>query len=229
MAAASILARSSFHNMAHPADKDLTDGQRHYERRARELEVTAGDHAELREFVRLRMGGAGVSDDAIEPMVEATARGLAFLHSKVAPIRDIGTLGEDRRWPSEDEVESFAQYVKYFQDPAKVFEDLADQTLTPEGPELMREVMPELYNEGRAKLIEIVAERIDDIPYERLQYVALMVEVPLDATARPELGAQLAKIHAETALQQQQVQRRPASQRRINTNEQSKAQELGAK
>lgn len=218
-----ILAKTRFHEMEHTGDSKLPKAERNFERRAAELDAVMGDPAILRFILqgRLERSGRVVDQDLLSPMVEAMAQTMGYLHSTLPPVRRLSPFDKPRRHASQAEINTFAARVRYASDIALVPEDLADGTLTVEGPETMREIAPMLYSQVRVQLVERAQK--SELPYEARIFASTMFEIPLDVAATPELGLSLLAVHAGTEAQKQQ---RTARVLKSNTNKPTTVQRL---
>lgn len=139
----------------------------------------------VRRAVRRQLADA-VDPDMVRAIEEVAIRKLGYLAKHMPKEPPASLLGRHAWKPSRSEVERFARRVKAAEDPASVFDDLSNGTVTPEAAETLRSVYPELFAEAQARLIERSVEVSEALPYQRVVKLSALFDAPLVPSMRPE-------------------------------------------
>lgn len=224
-ATAVALSKMRFSDMEHKGDGALPDLDRHFERRAAELDQVMEDPAAAAERIGSRLVSRGlVAPEDVDEVVGSIIGSLQWLHGKLPPPRPAGPF-DGRRNASRQEMRRWAEQARYVTDPAAVAEDLASQTLTAEGVRAVREVAPMVYAGMQGKVIDYFTDH-QDAPRAVREYVSLTMELPLArsfssaAAMAAQASAAASRTLAETAPTA------PAGGGRLNSTKPTTAERL---
>lgn len=146
--------------------------------RAAELRAAAGNPKATAKEIRRAL--SGLTDPSLIRAIEAVQMRKLMYLAKWAPKPPPPSLLGPKKWqPSRIEVERFARRVEAAQDPTKVFEAIANGTITIEAAETLREVYPLLYQEAQARLIERSAEIDQGLPIQTVARLSILFDAPL--------------------------------------------------
>lgn len=158
--------------------------------RVAELAAAQANPQKVAAAVRRSMRDA-LDPDVVNAVVAVMQRKLGYLAQHAPKEPPPSLLGRKEWRPSKAETERFARRVRAAENPASVFEDLADGTVTPEAAEALREVYPELYAEAQMRLVERSAEITETLPYQQVVKLSMLFKAPLLPSMRPERVAAL--------------------------------------
>ena len=164
--------------------KPANDGEAVAHRIA-ELSAAQANPDGVKRAVRRAMADAH-DPDLVRAVEAAVLRKLQYLAGHMPKEPPPSLLGRKKWTPSKVEIDRFARRVKAAEDPASVFEDLADGTVTPEAADTLRSVYPELYAEAQMRLVERAGEVEAALPYQRVIRLSVLFDVPLLPSMRPE-------------------------------------------
>lgn len=114
------------------------------------------------------------------------------------PFADATTNPATDFWrPSDSELAAFERSHRAATNPLTVVEDAARGMVTPEGIDAFKTLYPGVYEDFKLQVFERVAVRGLELPYPAAVAMSTLFEVPLDATMRPDMRAQLQKTYEQ--------------------------------
>ena len=122
----------------------------------------------------------------------ALVRGVSFLVSKMPQPLDKGILDTEYE-PSQAEMLKFGRYVAVVENPLIVVEQLEANFVPQETVETLKTVYPALFGAVKNQVLEgltdALASKKIKMPYQRRVMLSQFLELPLDATLKPEVIA----------------------------------------
>lgn len=211
---ATILATTSYSRDGKAGEGDKATA---FANRAKELAALNADPTGFVEELTQRLQPFGeVAPEAIPAIVSQQQRKVAFLHMKApkdpAPSAAINQAVRDWR-PPDWEIAKFERYMAAAEDPLSVLDDLAAGIMTPEGPETLQMVYPELFAQVQQEFVEQGAELQENLPYSKRVQLSLLLDTPLDPSLQPGSIAALQQVATE-AVAEEEAASQPA---RVNT------------
>lgn len=92
-----------------------------------------------------------------------------------------------RPWrPSPTQVDTFARYVRFANDPGALFDDMTRGELPREGVETLKKCYPDLYQYAQGEALNAMANGDRDLPYDRRVSMSVVFDIVGDPTMRPE-------------------------------------------
>lgn len=117
----------------------------------------------------------------------AAKRKAEFLLSKAPKVSGpVGLMSGFQARPSKAEISAFARYLDAAENPQKVFDSIADGSLTIEGVETIKACYPRLYQEAQARMLENASKLQSTLPYSLRLGLSLMFGVAVDASMQPD-------------------------------------------
>jgi hypothetical protein len=167
--------------------RDQADGARRVEQRINELR---------RDPMRLvdALGHQAATIAPVAPRVtEALAitatRALSFLESKLPPPSSMPNRlqpGASKTYWTAEQADKMSRYVAAIKDPRSVIKDMRAGRLDRESVEAVRAVYPELYSEMRETAIEEVAKHSEEMPYDSVIQLSLLLGFAGHPTLSPQ-------------------------------------------
>lgn len=114
---------------------------------------------------------------------------VAFLNSKLprqATQKGVLAAMQPPKMPADYEVAKFERYLKAVENPLSVVEDLKNGDLTSEGAEALRTVYPALYDGLRQQVMNDLASKGLEVPYQKRLQLGLLLNIASDESLLPE-------------------------------------------
>jgi hypothetical protein len=161
------------------------EAQRQFTRRIEEVQRMAADPEAMH---RMLMQATGQIDNhapnTSQAMSVASARGIAFLATKIPPAPEAGLWSSDWK-PSQAEIAKFNRYYEAVNKPLSILKQAATGTLTPEAIEAVSVVYPELMTKIRATAIAKAADHKKPPPYSSRMSLAMLLGHDIDGSMIP--------------------------------------------
>lgn len=159
--------------------------QTQFERRISEIQRLAGDPETMHRTLTQSVGSLDQHSPNVSQSLSITsARGIAFLASKIPPAPDAGLWSSDWK-PSPAEIAKFNRYYEAVNRPLSILKQAAAGTLTAEAIEAVSAVYPELMMKIRASALEKAAGRKTAPPYHARQALATLLGQDVDGSMTP--------------------------------------------
>lgn len=152
---------------------------------------------------------------------QSIARAVTFLSSKLpGPKLQQGTVQmlmkrKDYK-PSSLELAKFERYVEGVEQPLTLLDDLESGRISREKVEAVREVYPDLYMRIQSQAMEFIAEKADDIGYEKRLQLGILLGIPADTSLVPQNMINLQKTFLEQPVRGEQ---QPAETGAVSTTQ----------
>lgn len=197
-------------DQARTAEDDQKAFQRHKER----IEELGADPAGMYERIFDAVGeeSAEEAPQAVQKLFETSARGVAFLQSKI-PADPLASplVPSDEYTPSFAELDKYSRYVQAVKNPRQIFRELEAGDLQPETVEAVRAVYPRVYDSVvEAVTTELMGEK--EIPFDARVQLSILLQLPAVKALTPSYIATLAQM-GQQPEQPQGTQQAPQSSR----------------
>jgi hypothetical protein len=157
-----------------------------FRKRSKELSAIISDPENT--ATQLQKSWPDVEEVAPNLMTALTTKAIAgatFLWDKMPkdPRGEEYLLPHMSKWePSEAAMSKWERYIAAVDDPMSVLDDMKNGVLTREAVEAIKAVNPELYSEMVTQVIEQLPKLQEDLPYERLSQLSILLDMPLHPT-----------------------------------------------
>jgi hypothetical protein len=185
-------------------------GESDVEYLTRAIQPYVNDPSYTEQMVRRAAWGLGATHpDAYNEMLNTMQRAAGFLNSKL-PQTSTDPFDTTSQQPiSKSQEHSLQGYVEAIWKPSKILDELKDGTLQKETIEAVKAVYPDFYDELRGLVMNQIAERKPKLDYYRKLDLALLFDVRSMQGIKDLAAIQTA--HAQTALQEQQIEQGSAA------------------
>jgi len=185
--------------------RTVEDDQKAFIKHKEHLDELGGDPAGLYERIYDAVGAESADESpvAVQKLFETSARGVAFLQSKIPsdPLAN-PLIPSDEYSPSFAELDKYARYVQAVKNPRTIFRELEAGDLQPETVEAVKAVYPKVYDSVvQSVATELMGEK--EIPFDARVQLSILLGLPAVKALTPAYLATLAQI-TEGAQQQQQ-------------------------
>lgn len=183
------------------------------ETRAMDVIEAVADMDATRSQVREGLAGIRAADPDLAQQVEDQAmRRLDYL-AKVAPKNPgMGGLagGADRWRPADAELAKFARAVATSEQPLRLLDELASDTLTPQTVECVRTVYPEMFERLKVQLLDKLVEpgRKPLSPARHLN-LTMLTGTPTDSRLKPEFVLRQQQAWEQMRQESEQARQKP--------------------
>lgn len=140
----------------------------------------------------------------------STARGVAFLQSKLPKPPNNGPLGP--KWvPSQAEISKFNRYYEAVENPTSILKQAAAGVLTPEAVEAVRTVYPALYDQMKTAILDKITSHRGQVPSKSRLMLGLLLGQDVDGSLKPERILRSQAAFAASSARAAQTSRGPGS------------------
>jgi hypothetical protein len=161
------------------------EAQATFLRRAKEIQGAAQPQSMMDALTRQTEGLDEHAPNTAKAMQAASARGVAFLQSKLPKPPNNGLLGPE--WvPSQDQVSKFNRYYLAVDNPTAILKQAAAGTLTPEAVEAVRTVYPQLFARMTQSVMEKLTSTRGPVPYQSRLMLSMLLGTDLDGSLKPD-------------------------------------------
>lgn len=192
------------------------EGRDQMHQRARDVLDAVADLQASQMQVHDGLTGIRAVDNTLADQVEQVAmRKLQYLAGVApkAPPAGMGTLGHDRWQPADAELSKFARVVAVTEQPMRILDALASDTLTPDVVEAVKNVYPELFKKiGLQVMDHMVKPGAKPLSDARRLGLAMLTGAPVDTAMSPTFVRSMQDIYAKAADTRKQQQRPPSPQ-----------------
>jgi hypothetical protein len=179
---------------------------RNVERKLLELQR---DPMAVADAIAYQTGGmADVAPATSLAIAQQINRAVEFLRSKLPPATSTPNMLQPQLnqslWDAAT-VDKFDRYLETISDPRSALGDLERGNLSPESVEVLKAVYPTLYGEMRVAVAEQLAEHGEEMPFDSVIQLSLLMDINGHPSMTPEYQAVLAESrqkHAEKSKQQ---------------------------
>lgn len=147
-------------------------------------------------------GMADVAPRAAAAITQRTTAAAQFLASKLPPPPSNPNLlqpGLNKTKWTDEQVDKISRYAATIKDPLSAVDDLKEGKLSPETVEALQAVYPKLYDEMRQAAIEEVALHGDEMPYDSVLQLSLLLGFQGHPTLNPQFMQRIQSAHASAA------------------------------
>lgn len=145
-------------------------------------------------------------------------KALEFLRSKLPPASATPNRLQPQLnkslWDSKT-VDKFSRYIEVLEDPSKAITAMEKGKLSEEHVEVLKAVYPTLYEEMRIAASEEIAKHGDELPYDSVVQLSLLLDIPGHPTMSHEFQSTLKTIREKTAKDAEQSAPPPSRQKPI--------------
>lgn len=145
-------------------------------------------------------------------------KALEFLRSKLPPASATPNRLQPQLnkslWDSKT-VDKFSRYIEVLEDPSKAITAMEKGKLSEEHVEVLKAVYPTLYSEMRIAVAEELRNHGDELPFDSVVQLSLLLDIPGHPTMSPEFQKTLKDIREKTAKDAEQSKVPPSKQKPI--------------
>ncbi len=191
----------------------------------------------MRQRVHDGLGSVRTIDPALADQLEQVAMTRLNYLAQVAPKDPgIGSPGASRWQPAADDLARFARIAAVVENPLRLLDHLASDTLTPPVVHAVQNVYPEFFKQLGAELLDRLTQPgSKPLPEARRLGLAMITGMPVDSTQQAQFGASLQQLYQQVAAKkrgQQQGQRPRQSEARdvrtLRSTNPTPGQEMGS-
>lgn len=176
-----------------------------YKAHVQRVKVAAADPVAHADAVSASLGGlAQHAPKAAAAAAATTARASVFLASKMPRTPPPRTIQPqfDNQEPSATEKETFLRYARAADDPYSVLDDMSRGRLTREGVETIKVVYPSILGELQQLAMRKAVDVKKPFTYDQKLQLGLLLDVPTDATLKPEFIAAMQRTFEQPGAQE---------------------------
>jgi hypothetical protein len=167
---------------------------RNVERRLTELQ---NDPLRIADAIAYQTKGmADVAPATSFALAQQVSRAVEFLRSKLPPAVSNPNMLQpglnERLWDAPT-VDKFARYLDTISDPKHAISELEKGQLSPESVEALKAVYPNLYNEMRVAVAEELAKNSEEMPFDSVIQLSLLMDIDGHPSMTPAYQAVLAE------------------------------------
>jgi hypothetical protein len=171
-----------------PARNPIAVAQR---AQAQVVNLTSSPNAVASRAATVTQGLSNVAPNVAGKVATNMTRALAFLNSKLPPVRNIDPLApqQKRSW-SQTEAERFSRYVDAAEDPMGTLHDIEHGKVTPEAVETLRVLTPTLYRDLQDRTLDAIADQLatgKQVPFETRLKLGTLLGIQADPSLNPRV------------------------------------------
>lgn len=164
-------------------------------------------------------GLADVAPATALALTQQVMRATEFLRSKLPPATTLPNKLQpslnERLWDAPT-VDKFQRYLDTISDPRTAIRELERGTLSPESVEALKAVYPTLYNEMRVAVAEELAAHGEEMPFDAVIQLSLLMDVDGHPSMSPAYQAVLAESRQKHAQEHKQQTVAPSRMKPMN-------------
>lgn len=152
-------------------------------------------------------GMAEIAPATSAALAQQVSRAVEFLRSKLPPVTTTPNLLQPgltaRLWDAPT-VDKFDRYLETISDPRQAVRELEKGALSPESVEALKAVYPTLYGEMRIAVAEELAEHGEEMPFDSVVQLSLLMDIDGHPSMTPAYQEVLAEARQKNSLEAKQ-------------------------
>lgn len=135
------------------------------------------------------------------------AKAMQYLDSQLPrPLSPPNPFFKEEFKPSDAQISAFERKLNTVLDPFSVIDDLKSGSLTSDQVQTLKVVYPKIYEQIQKRIINYVAEKPKNVPYQARLKLSLLMGAPFDASLSPQSIQAYQGTYAVEEQQQAQMQ-----------------------